>query len=84
MKLVTIWLDSVLSRLGADAPSNSGSTTPDELELPGDLANLVNEASMPYIYADTLPDLKILAPSLSDADKETGFNPYDTLRMHKK
>jgi hypothetical protein len=43
---------------------------------------------MPDIYAeehdDPAPDRKFLDPSSPDADKTTGFNPYDTAKMHKK
>ena len=30
------------------------------------------------------PDRKFLDPSSQDADKTTGFNPYDTAKLHKK
>ncbi len=90
MKLFITWLDSILSRWGAvaDAPSNPESINADELDLPKDLQDLVNDAPMPDIYADDhgspAPSRKFLDPSSPDADKTTGFNPYDTVKMHKK
>ncbi len=43
---------------------------------------------MPDIYADervgTVPDLKVIDQPSPDADTSTGFNPYDTAKMHKK
>ncbi len=81
------WLKSKLSRWGvvADAPSNPESINADELELPKDIQDLVNDATMPDIYTDKhVPDRKFLDPSSQDADKTTGFNPYDTAKLHKK
>ncbi len=87
MKLMITWLKSKLSRWGvvADAPSNPESINADELELPKDIQDLVNDATMPDIYTDKhVPDRKFLDPSSQDADKTTGFNPYDTAKLHKK
>ena len=87
MKLMITWLKSILSRWGvvADAPSNPESINADELELPKDIQDLVNDATMPDIYTDKhVPDRKFLDPSSQDADKTTGFNPYDTAKLHKK
>ena len=84
------WLETVLSRWGvvADKPSNPESVKPDELDLPKDMQDQVNDAPMPDIYAEelaeTVPHLRYLEPSSPDADKTTGFNPYDTANMHKK
>ena len=84
------WLETILSRWGvvADAPSNPESINADELDLPKDMQDLVSDAPMPDIYADEhdvpAPDRKFLDPSSPDADKTTGFNPYDTAKMHKK
>ena len=87
MKLMITWLETVLSRWGivADAPSNPESVKPDELDLANDMQDLVRDAPMPDIYTDKhVPDRKFLDPSSPDADKTTGFNPYDTAKMHKK
>ena len=87
MKLMTTWLESILSRWGvvADAPSNPESISADELDLPKGMQDQVNDATMPDIYADKhVPDRKFLDPSSQDADKTTGFNPYDTAKLHKK
>ena len=90
MKLMIPWLEKILSRWGAvaDAPSNPVSVKPDELDLPKDMQDRVNDAPIPDIYADDhcspAPSRKFLDPSSPDADKTTGFNPYDTAKMHKK
>ncbi len=90
MKLMITWLEAILSRWGvvADAPSKPESVKLDERHLPKDIQDLVSDAPMPDIYADDHeapePDRKFLDPSSPDADKTTGFNPYDTARMHKK
>ena len=90
MKVMITWLETILSRWGvvADAPSNPESINADELDLPKDMQDLVSDAPMPDIYADEhdvpAPDRKFLDPSSPDADKTTGFNPYDTAKMHKK
>ena len=90
MKLVITWLESILSRWGivADARSNPENINADELDEPKDMQDLASDAPMPDIYADEhdvpAPDRKFLDPSSPDADKTTGFNPYDTAKMHKK
>ncbi len=90
MKLMITWLESILSRWGviADAPSEPESVKPNELDLPKDMQDLVSDAPMPDIYADDhgspAPSRKFLDPSSPDADKTTGFNPYDTAKLHKK
>jgi hypothetical protein len=87
MKLMITWLETILSRWGAvaDAPSNAESVKPDELDLPKEMQDLVDDAPMPDIYTDKhVPDRKFLDPSSQDADQTTGFNPYDTAKLHKK
>ena len=87
MKLMITWLESILSRWGvvADAPSNPESINADELDLPQGMQDQVSDATMPDIYTDKhVPDRKFLDPSSQDADKTTGFNPYDTAKLHKK
>ena len=91
MKLMITWLETILSRWGAvaDAPRNS-----EDDESDSDVASSTQgqgpeeNATMPDIYADelaeTVPHLRHLEPSSPDADKTTGFNPYDTAKMHKK
>ena len=83
MKRMIAWLEAKLSRWGAGANKPSDST--------GDAANEMHyqpaetNAPMPDIYTDKhVPDRKFLEPSSPDADKATGFNPYDTAKMHKK
>ena len=97
MKLKITWLESILSRWGASAPSDPESVNPNKpdlpkeidlgIDLPEDLQEFLIRAPMPDVYSDefeaTVPDLRIIEPSASDADKETGFNPYDTARMQK-
>jgi hypothetical protein len=90
MKLMITWLETILSRWGAvaDVPSNPESVKPDEPHLPKDIQDLVSDAPMPDIYADDhsspAPSRKFLDPSSQDADQTTGFNPYDTAKLHKK
>ena len=56
--------------------------------MPEDLQEFLIKAPMPDIYSDefeaTEPDIKFVDPDAPSGDKETGFNPYDTARMHKK
>ncbi len=46
------------------------------------------DAPMPDIHTDecdaTVPHLKVLDLSLTDANKSTGFHPYDTGVLQKK
>ena len=35
-------------------------------------------------HSVTVPNLKLDDQSSPDIDKSTGFNPYDTARLHKK
>ena len=91
MKLMITWLETILSRWGAVAnvPRN-----PEDDESDSDVASSTQDqepeenATMPDIYADelaeTVPHLRYLEPSSPDADKTTGFNPYDTANTHKK
>jgi len=48
----------------------------------------LNDAPMPDIYTDecddTVPHVKVLDLSLTDANKSTGFHPYDTGVLQKK
>ena len=74
MKLKITWLESILSRWGPDAPGDPESVNPNKLDLPNDKRREMSDASMPDIYAVTVPDLKILGPSVPGADKEGGFN----------
>ena len=90
------WLQTILSRWGAvaDKPSEVESVVPDTSESAGDAdistqnQDSEKNAAMPDIYADKdtapAPDRKFLDPSSPSADKTTGFNPYDTAKMHKK
>ena len=89
MKQIISWLQAKLSRSKSiDPPSESESVNPNELDLPREMQDLVNDAPMPDIYADDhgspAPSRKFLDPSSPDADKTTGFNPYDTAKIHKK
>ncbi len=96
MKEMINWLQTILSRWGTDAdePSDVKDVAQDTNESTGDADNSMQnkqaeaDATMPDIYADTdvasPADRKFLDPSSPDADKTTGFNPYDTARLHKK
>lgn len=80
------WLKSVVSRFGAAGPEASDSSG-DEDDSTQDQVP-VQDGTMPDIYADehdtTPSNRKFLDPSSPDADKTTGFNPYDTASLHKK
>jgi len=96
MKRMIAWLELLLSRwgAGADEPSDTESVRPGVDGSSGDAANETHfqpaetNAPMPDIYAEEhdapAPDRKFLDPSSPDADKTTGFNPYDTAKLHKK
>ncbi len=96
MKQMINWLQTILSRWGAEAdePSDLEDVVQDTNESTGDADNSIQnkqaeaDATMPDIYADTNvappADRKFLDPSSPNADKTTGFNPYDTARLHKK
>ena len=89
MKQVFSWLQAKLSRSKSiDPPSESEGTNPTELDLPKDMQDLVNDALPPdsVEYEDdvTVPDLRLHDQPSLDADKTTGFDPYDTAKLHKK
>jgi len=92
MNRIIKWLKTRLSRrevlVVTDPLNSSESVNADELDLPKDMQDMVRDAPMPDIYAEelaeTVPHLRYLEPSSPDADKTTGFNPYDTANMHKK
>ena len=52
------------------------------------MQDLVDDATMPGISADehsvTLADLNVDDKRSPDTDTSTGFNPYDTAKLHKK
>ncbi len=88
------WLKSVVSRFGPAGPEASDSiddvddSAQDRDPGPEPEPEPEPDGMMPDIYADEHvsppPDRKFLDPSSPDADKTTGFNPYDTARLHKK
>ncbi len=91
MNRIIRWLEAKMFRSkSVYPPVNPARTKPDrsELDLPKDTQDLVNDAPIPDIYADDqggpAQDRKFLEPSSPDADKTTGFNPYDTAKLHKK
>ncbi len=93
MKNIPKWLDEALSRSKKEdqaiKPDNGNPEEPDlGVDLPKELRDFLAEGPMPDIYADatevTDPNINIVDPDAPAGDKETGFNPYDTVRMHKK
>ena len=73
MKQIIRWLKAKLSRSKSiNPPINPESTKPDKTEPdpPKDMQDFANDAPKPN--------------NASDADNETGFNPYDTAKLHKK
>ncbi len=89
MKQIISWLQAKLSRSKSiDPPSESESADPDELNLPREMQDLVNDTPPPdsVEYKDdvTVPDLRLHDQPSSDADKTTGVDPSDTAKIHKK
>ena len=90
MKDIPKWLSDAFSRPKKDA--NPDNAKPKEIDLgidlPKDLQEFLTEAPMPDIYSDeleaTVPDIKIVEPDAPSGDKLSGFDPYDTVKMHKK
>jgi hypothetical protein len=97
MKDIPKWLAERLSKLRKpvedDQQNDAESANPNELDLPREMQDLVNdtlpsdngeyelEATMGDI---TAPNLKLDDPASSDADEPTGIDPYDTAKLHKK
>ncbi len=94
MKRIASWLGAKLSRSNSvnrsNAPGSPEESKPDknDLVLPKDMQDLLDDATMPGISADghsvTLPDLNLDDERSPDTDTSTGFNPYDTAKLHKK
>ena len=96
MKHLPKWLENSLSRPIKEAadgqPRDHGDAKLGEgdlgVELSKDLEGfLVDEAPMPGSFSDTadvtVPNIEILKSGESGGDKPTGFDPYDTVKMHK-
>jgi hypothetical protein len=73
MKRIVEWVRTILSR-------------PEEPVVDDQPSKPVSEADLvtPDIYAEVKTTAEILNLSSPDSDKKTGFNPYDTARLHKK
>jgi len=92
MKDIPKWLAERLSKLRKpvedDQQNDAESVKPDELDLPREMQDLVNDAPSPDHVEDddgnTLPILSLGDPSSSDADEPTGIDPNDTANLHKK
>ncbi len=89
MKEIIRWLETKLFRSKpVNPPIESESTDPNELDLPREMQDLVNDTppSDNGEYEDdvTVPDLRLHDPPSSDADEPTGIDPYDTAKLHKK
>ena len=92
MKDISKWLAERLSKLRKpvedDQQNDAESVNPNELDLPKDLQDLVDDAPSPGGVededGDTLPSLSLDDQFLSDTDKKTGNKPYDTAKLHKK
>ena len=92
MKDIRKWLAERLSKLRKpvedDQQNDAESANPNELDLPKDMQDLVNDAPSPGGVededGDTVPDLRLHDQPSSDADKTTGVDAYDTAKIHKK
>ena len=91
MKEIIRWLETKLFRSKpVNPPGSPESPKPDktELHLSKHMQDLVNDAPSPDDVEDdddnTLPNLSLDDQFLSDTDKETGINPNDTAKLHKK
>lgn len=90
------WLGTKLYRSQdrslVDAPSASESPDTSEndhsLNLPKELQDLVDDASIPAAQEDTydttVPDIALEDQVSSAAGDAPGFDPYDTVELHKK
>ena len=94
MKQIFGWLETKLSRSESanptDAPGSSERAKPDksDLEMPKDMQDLVDDTSVPHVRTDehdvTIPNLSLEDQVSSDSKTSTGFNPYDTAKLHEK
>ncbi len=94
MKQIISWLQAKLSRSEPiNPPIESDGTNRNELNLPREMQDLVNDTSLSdngeYELEATMgditaPNLKIDDLSSSDADEPIGIDPYDTAKLHKK
>ena len=92
MKDIPKWLAERLSKLRKpvedDQQNDAESVKPDELNLPKEMQDLVNDAPSPGGVededGDTLPSLSLDDQFLSDTDEPTGIDPDDTAKLHKK
>ncbi len=92
MKDIPKWLAERLSKLRKpvedDRQNDAESVKPDELDLPKDMQDLVDDVPSPDDVEDddgnTLPNLSLNGPPSSDADEPTGIDPDDTAKLHKK
>ena len=92
MKDIPKWLEERLSKLRKpvedDQQNDAESVKPDELDLPKDMQDLVNDTPSPGGVededGDTLPSLSLDDQFLSDTDEPTGIDPDDTAQLHKK
>jgi hypothetical protein len=73
MKRIVEWARTILSR--PEVP-----VVDDQPSKPVSEDDLVT----PDIYAEVKTTAEILNLSSPDSDEKTGFNPYDTARLHKK
>ena len=92
MKDIPKWLAERWSKLrkpvADDQQNDADSANPNELDLPREMQDLVNDAPSPSGVenedGDTLPNLSLNDPPSSDADEPTGIDPDDTAKLHKK
>ena len=97
MKDIPKWLEEILSKLRKpvedDQQNDAESANPNELDLPREMQDLVNdtptsdngEYELEVTMGDiTVPILTLDDQPSSDADEPTGIDPYDTAKLHKK
>ncbi|RLA23123.1 MAG: hypothetical protein DRQ63_12000 [Gammaproteobacteria bacterium] len=94
MKQIFGWMAAKLSRSStdnpADAPGSPEVSPPDkdDLGLPKDMQDLVDDATLPHVQAGehdiTIPNLSLDDQTSSDSKASIGFNPYDTAKLHEK
>ena len=66
-----------------EAESSYDAEVPGRIESQGPGKNVLMPDIHGNEYVATVPDLKILDLSSSDADDQTGFNPYDTAVLRR-
>ena len=85
MKRIIGWLESILTRRPDSAVDDRADDSTDDntVDVPSE-SEVDDQESAQDESAVTVPDLEDLDVDLSDTDKFTGIDPYDTAQLQKK